>query len=156
MPSATVGDPILVLNRRWFDLMLQGVKTLEIRHHRLSPGKRLVGEKGVIWGCVVLGKDPFQVMSDSQWNDLRPRHRWDSTQTTLPFKKTWAMVVTDLQEFTSTLRSRVRWRWRIGLNLCCNLFRRKDEKDKMEKKDKKDPNDDKLGVDEFAAKYSGR
>ena len=104
LPSATVGDPILLLNRRWFDLMLQGVKTLEIWHHRLSPGKRLVGEKGVIWGCVVLGKDPFQVMSDSQWNDLRPRHRWDSTQTTLPFKKTLAMEVTDLQEFTSTLR----------------------------------------------------
>ena len=103
-PAAVVGDSILVLNRHWFDLMLQGLKTLEIRSCRLQPGTRLVGEQGVVWGSVVIGDNPFQVMSDAEWNALRPRHQWPADKTTLPYKKTWAMEVANIKEFTSPLR----------------------------------------------------
>ncbi|CAK0798079.1 unnamed protein product, partial [Prorocentrum cordatum] len=86
-----------------FDMMLEGAKTLEIRHQRYI-GKRLVGEKGQIWGSVTLGEDTFQIMSDAEWNELRPRHRWPAEKVHLPYAKTWAMTVKEVTLFSSTIR----------------------------------------------------
>jgi len=102
-PVPEEGAPILVLGRKWFDLMTSGEKTLEIRHQPLAPGRRLLGEKGHLWGTVELGV-PTQIASEEQWEALRPRHRWPAEQVALPYLRTWALPVVALELWPSELR----------------------------------------------------
>ena len=84
------GGRILVLQRKYFDLMLAGQKSLEIRCSCLSPGKWHVGHSGEIYGYLVLGQG-YRIESEDQWSNLRPQHQHPSV--TRPYKRTCALPV---------------------------------------------------------------
>ena len=91
-----------MLGDKWFKMMLSGEKTLEIRHQRMKPGRRLVGEKGHLWGVVTLG-EATEITSDAEWEALRPRHRWPAEKRR-PYRRTWALPVLAIDKWTSTVR----------------------------------------------------
>ena len=71
--------PILVLQEKWWQLIVAGKKNLEMRHEALTPlVKRHVGRGGELWGTVTLGK-AFEVKTDEEWRALRPRHQVDKS-----------------------------------------------------------------------------
>ena len=81
------GDRILILRRPWLDLILSGLKTLEVRSRRLASQPYFLGCRGYIYGSVLVS-DAFVVDAAQQWQALLPKHRWDVAQQ--PFRVTWA------------------------------------------------------------------
>ena len=81
------GDRIQILRRPWLDLILSGLKTLEVRSRRLASQTYLLGCRGFIYGAVSVS-DAFVVDTAKQWQALLPQHRWDVAQQ--PFRVTWA------------------------------------------------------------------
>lgn len=95
------GDSILVLRPEWLEKIFAGEKKLEIRFQCLQPGFRYIGTSSEIWGSVVLGEG-YQITSMKRWKELMPLHKWTG-QTKLPYKKTWAMPLQDLERWPKTL-----------------------------------------------------
>ena len=101
MHSIMVGDRILILKPKWLRLLLSGEKDLEIRGCRFKPGNYYLGCGGLIHASCQLGTAiPIQTPED--WDQLRPRHRVASS--TLPYKNTWGLPVTDVVAETSPVR----------------------------------------------------
>lgn len=81
------GDRILILKQPWLDLILSGLKTLEIRSRRLARQTYFLGCRRYIYGSAVVS-DAFVIDTPMQWRALLPQHRWDVAQQ--PFRMTWA------------------------------------------------------------------
>ena len=97
----TVGGRILVLDKRYFQMILEGTKTLEIRHQCLKSGLWHVGHHGEIYGTLHLGEG-FQVMSDKDWIAKKALHRHPSD--TLPYRRTCALPVSHPCQFEEVIR----------------------------------------------------
>ena len=94
------GDRILVLKRRWLDLILSGEKTLEIRSKNMKGGTYFLGCGGEIFARVYLDQ-AFPIKTEVQWNSLREAHcvPYDA----LPYKKTFGMRLLRLVRMQSPI-----------------------------------------------------
>ena len=91
---------ILVMTRLYWDRIMAGEKTLEIRNKRLKPKRYLVGRQGEIWGTLVL--EPGQVIqTDEEWRALLPSHCWHVDKR--PYKQTYAMSLGKVESFTTSI-----------------------------------------------------
>ena len=72
-PSPEAGETFLLMQPRWWDLLLSCEKTLEIRPSKLRPGRWFVGHKGEIMGYMVVG-DAWTIDTDEQWSAHREQH----------------------------------------------------------------------------------
>ena len=88
--------PILILKRKYWDWIVSGEKTIEIRGRALRPMPRHVGHSGQIWGVVTLGKS-VRIRETDTWKMLTPFHRWDVD--VLPYKKTYAHPIFKIEVF---------------------------------------------------------
>ena len=82
------GDRILVLKKDWLEKILDGVKTLELRHMRLKAGRCFLGSKSKIYGEAFLGEAEL-VPTMVEFRARYSGHRVDADS--LPYKKTWAI-----------------------------------------------------------------
>ena len=98
-----VGDWILILKPKWLRLLLSGEKYLEIRGCRFKPGNYYLGCGGLIYASCQLGS-AIPIQTPEEWEQLRSRHRVESS--TLPYKNTWGIPVTDVVEVTTPVRYR--------------------------------------------------
>ena len=98
-PPALEGR-ILVLKRKYFDMMLRGEKVFEIRHMRLSRGVWHVGHSQQFFGMLELGEG-ILMTSEQQWHALRDAHQHPSM--TRPYKKTWALPARNPPPFMSAI-----------------------------------------------------
>ena len=89
------GDRILVLKQSWLALILQGVKTHEVRPGNYRGGKYFLGSKGVIYAQCQLGP-AVRVETLRQWRRLQKFHRHSSR--TMPYAKTYVMPILSLHE----------------------------------------------------------
>ena len=90
------GDSILVLKESWLTLILQGVKTLEVRPGKYRAGKWYLGTKGMIFAQCTLGH-AVRVETLRQWRRLQKFHRHSSR--TRPYgDKTHVMPILSLHE----------------------------------------------------------
>ena len=95
-----IGETILVLEKRFFEMMLSGAKTLEIRPMCYKPRTWHVGHGGLIFGTITLG--PGEIIATNKiWHALRHRHHHDKAD--LPHKRTCALPVTDPKMFCATI-----------------------------------------------------
>ena len=89
------GDRILVLKQSLLALILQGVKTHEVRPGNYRGGKWYLGSKGMIYAQCQLGH-AVRVESLRQWLRLQKFHRHSSR--TMPYDKTYVMPILSLHE----------------------------------------------------------
>ena len=89
------GDRILVLKQSWLALILQGVKTHEVRPGNYRGGRYFLGSKGVIYAQCQLGP-AVRVETLRQWRRLQKFHRHSSR--TMPYAKTYVMPILSLHE----------------------------------------------------------
>ena len=85
-------DRILQLKRQWLDLILDGAKTLELRHQPLS-GTCFLGCDKVIYGVATFTVQE-EIKTMDRYRELLPRHRCD--RDTLKYNHTWAMEVANV------------------------------------------------------------
>ena len=91
---------ILVMKRLYWNRIIAGEKTLEIRNKPLKPKRYLVGRQGEIWGTLVL--EPGKVIqTDEEWRALLPSHCWHVDKR--PYKQTYAMSLKQVESFTTSL-----------------------------------------------------
>ena len=91
---------ILLMKRLYWDRIIAGEKTLEIRPKLYKPKRYLVGGQGEIWGTFVLG--PGQVIeTDEEWRALLSSHCWHVDKR--PYKKTYAMSLGKVEAFTTSI-----------------------------------------------------
>ena len=96
-PNPEHGSPILVLKKKWWNLIVRGRKTLEIRHQPLAPMRRYIGRSGQLWGAVTFDVCR-RVVSDDQWRELLELHCWDTPS--LPYTTTYALPVIRVEVFS--------------------------------------------------------
>ena len=72
-PSPEAGETFLLMQPRWWDLLLSCEKKLEIRPSKLRPGRWFVGHKGEIMGYVIIS-DAWTIDTDEQWSAHREQH----------------------------------------------------------------------------------
>ena len=90
------GDRILVLRPAWLALILQGLKTHEVRPGNYRGGKWYLGCKGTIYAQCQLGH-AVRVETVRQWRRLQKFHRHSSR--TMPYgDKTYVMPILSLHE----------------------------------------------------------
>ena len=97
VPSPMDGDSIMVLQKKWLDLILAGQKVLEIRNSNKTPGVVFLGHRGLIYGVAVL-MPAEEIISISRFRDLAPCHRCDSDE--LPHQRTWALPLKDVRRIS--------------------------------------------------------
>ena len=93
-----LGAPILVLKRKFWDLIADGVKSLEIRPLPFAARTRYIGRSGMLWGAVTFG-DCQRIDSVDTWRALLGSHHWDVP--VLPYKTTYALPVKSVEIFTT-------------------------------------------------------
>jgi hypothetical protein len=107
-----------VLKRQYIDLILTGLKTLEIRCRRYRPGPAYIGTSTppLVYATLVTG-EPFQITTLQHWRALQEKHRAVDFKgrDTLPYKKTkttgtWALPILDVHR----LKTPLRYKWRQG------------------------------------------
>jgi len=86
------GDRILILKQPFLDLILSGVKTLEIRSRRLARQKFFLGCRGHIYGSATVSD--AVVVTAQEWRAMIPLHRWDVAEP--PYARTWAHTLTQV------------------------------------------------------------
>ena len=95
MAAPQPGDRILVLKKHWLDKILAGVKTVELRHIRLKPGRCFLGHKSLIYGVAYLG-DAELVPTMAEFRARFEEHRVDVDR--LPYKTTWAIPMNKVRK----------------------------------------------------------
>ena len=96
---------ILLMKRLYWDRIIAGEKTLEIREQRLRSKRYLVGRGGELWGTLVVG--PVSVIrTDEEWRALLPLHCWHVDKR--PYKKTYALMLCKIESFTTSIGYAIR------------------------------------------------
>ena len=78
------------MKKDWLEKILDGVKTLELRHMRLKAGRCYLGSKSKIYGEAFLGEAkliPTMVEFRARYSE----HHVEADR--LPYKKTWAIPI---------------------------------------------------------------
>ena len=91
---------ILLMKRVYWERIIVGEKTLEIRCKCFKPMKYFVGARGEIWGSIVLGQGQ-EIDSDDDWQTLLSSHCWFVDKR--PYQKTCAMPIEEVELFTKSL-----------------------------------------------------
>ena len=91
---------ILLMKRVYWERIIVGEKTLEIRCKCFKPMRYFVGERGEIWGSIVLGQGQ-EIDSDDDWQTLLSSHCWFVDKR--PYQKTCAMPIEEVELFTKSL-----------------------------------------------------
>ena len=82
------GDTILVVQPRWVNLILNGIKKLHICQHNLARQQYWIGcADQVVGKGIVVGTELIE--SNERWRELLPEHCWD--RNTLPYTRTYAL-----------------------------------------------------------------
>ena len=94
------GDAILVLRPEYLDLILAGLKTIEIRDKKYANKAYWLGSEGFVHGIVNM---TFQEVVDSKerWLELFPQHFWDKAE--LPYKKTCVFRLSDVAQLSEPI-----------------------------------------------------
>ena len=66
---------ILLMKRLYWDRIIAGEKTLEIRCKLYKPKSYFVAGRGEIWGTIVLGQGQV-IETDGEWHALLSSHCW--------------------------------------------------------------------------------
>ena len=91
---------ILLMKRLYWDRIILGEKTLEIRCKFYKPMRYFVGGRGEIWGTIVLGQGQV-IETDDEWRALLSSHCWFVDKR--PYKKTCAMPLEQVEAFTKSI-----------------------------------------------------
>ena len=73
------GDKILVVKQPWLDLILTGLKTMEIRGKALRSGRYWIGYRGIVYGRVSLDT-AVRVQDKRHWQALKSLHRVEAEE----------------------------------------------------------------------------
>ena len=91
-------DNIIVLDKKWLDLILSGSKTLEIRYQPWQ---------GVFYlgcGCIIYGRAKLtpeeEITTMERYKELLPQHHY--SRESLPHKHTWALRVSNVERIPAT------------------------------------------------------
>ena len=94
LPRPGIGDSIMILRREWLDRILQGDKTMELRHQNRKPGMKFLGCGKFIHGvCSTMPGE--RITSMERFQELLPRHGLASRS--LPYVNTWALPLEKVQ-----------------------------------------------------------
>ena len=111
MVSPREGDKILVLKVGPPNSILSGVKTMEIRGKRLTPGTYFLRYRGMLYGSIRLSS-PQRIATTDAWAALRQEHCVQGD--TLPYATTFGIRISDRETFSEPLPYR-HLRGAIGL-----------------------------------------
>ena len=109
-----VGDPMIVLKKGPLELILRGLKTLEIRHNRLCAGIKYLAYRQHVWARVHFGV-AYRITTTKEWRDSRDKHCWDAD--TLPYHQTWGIPILKVEHIGP-----LQYRPRLG-QIGTSLFR---------------------------------
>ena len=90
MDTPVLGDRILIIRTFCLDLILSGVKTLEIRGTPYRPGRYFLGYNRQVLAVAQLG-NPLRIVSAEHWVSLQSQHR--VVTDTLPYKRTFGLPI---------------------------------------------------------------
>ena len=91
--SPKSGDAIMIFKPKWANLIMSGVKKLEVRSCKYK-GNYWIGCKEKIIGKCTLDQ-PLQIKTTNQWKKLRPLHCCEDNE--LPYKKTWVLQISNVE-----------------------------------------------------------
>ena len=94
------GDRILVLKRKWLDLIIEGRKVIEVRGMRLRAGAYLIGCKGKAFARIRFGQ-AYEIKTDAHWKRLAKRHLVATP--CRPYKHTWAIPVENVEALSQPI-----------------------------------------------------
>ena len=88
------GDRVMVFKRNWADLILSGVKKMEVRSCRYKEGNYCIGHRERIIGKITLGEG-IHIKNTEEWQELRPLHCCEDDE--LPYKKTRGLQISNVE-----------------------------------------------------------
>lgn len=91
------GDVIMILKRKWLDLILAGVKTLEVRCMRHRDRVYFLGCEGKVHGRMRV-KGAELVADEARWAALRPQHCVPGRR---PYARTWALSIVEVKRLAA-------------------------------------------------------
>ena len=98
MPVPREGDKILIVTPPWIDLILTGLKTMEIRGKPFRSGWYWIGHKGKIYGRVSLDS-AVRVRDQAHWRALRSMHRVEAEEPM--YKKSFGLPILEAERLPS-------------------------------------------------------
>ena len=107
-----VGDRIMVLKATWLNLILQRVKTMEIRSQMIKPGFVWLGMGGFIYGSCNIASS--RLLSALEFRKLTNMHRWPLANK-LPKGRICGLHLVNVQAISKPIRY-YRLRGAIGWN----------------------------------------
>ena len=85
----------MILKPEWLALILSGRKTMELRHQSNETKQEVwLGSKGFLYGLITIHKAE-EIRSVAAFQRLAPQHH--VVQSSLPYKRTWAIPLSCLQ-----------------------------------------------------------
>ena len=92
------GDKILIVKQPWLDLILTGLKTMEIRGRPLRSGWYWIGHGGKIYGRVSLDT-AVRVQNKAHWQALRSMHCVEAEEPI--YKKSFGLPIVEAERLPS-------------------------------------------------------
>ena len=111
-----VGQRVMVLGQPWLELILSGLKTMEVRGSKCQLGMVWLGYAGLIHGRVVISS--AAVLDEDEFRAALPLHRWPEDKP-LPYKRCWGLMLAELVVLPEPVPY-----WRPGGAVGWNIFRR--------------------------------
>ena len=74
-----VDDSGLVIHSPYIDLIFEGRKTIEVRNVALQPQTYWVGNSGLVWGIVKIGKRA-PIYTHAKYAEANDKHHWPHAQ----------------------------------------------------------------------------
>ena len=103
---AEEGLRIFILQEKYLQLVLEGVKTLEIRHQKRAAGPAYIGTSTPprVYAQILLG-EPFQIKTVEHWRELANKHRASDFKgpDKLPYAKTMAFPILEVHKLEGPL-----------------------------------------------------
>ena len=97
-----VGEPMFVISMAgMLELILEGKKTIEIRHMNYTPKRRWIVRDMKIVAVANFGVGVL-ISDDDQWRKLVPEHHVDIPSK--PYQKTWALPITHVEHVDPPIR----------------------------------------------------
>lgn len=93
-------ESVLCFQQRFVHLVLDGRKTLDIRHTQIHSKEYWIANKGMILGRAVLTFRE-RIESLDRWTELTPEHCWDSSF--IPYRRCTAFSITDVHRLTTPI-----------------------------------------------------
>lgn len=97
-------ESVLVIQQPFVNLVLDGRKTLDIRHTRIPSKEYWISNKGKILGRAVF---TFRecIASVERWVELTPEHCWEITE--YPYRRNNAFSITNVHRLTTPVPHKI-------------------------------------------------